>query len=75
MKTLEQYELEQALDIHRIREAWRRVDVELTEDQAEDLWIYYSESVCAGWIGPVHKYWTLVSIRGATEEFLPNVLP
>ena len=75
MKTHEQYKLELARDIHEIREAWRQVDVELTEDQAEDLWGEYSNSVCAGWIGPLHLYWDAPSIRSATEEFLTNVLP
>lgn len=63
-------------DLEIIIREWKLAGVELSVDQADELWGLYSESVCASWIG-IHKdtdtkrySW----VRDATREFLSQVL-
>jgi len=66
-------------DVDIIIKEWKLAGIELTIEQADELWGLYSESVCAGWIGPIRKSGdkegTRYSwVRDATREFLSDVL-
>jgi hypothetical protein len=66
-------------DLEIIIREWKLASIELTKEQADELWGLYSESASAGWIGPIRKSGDAPDkryswVRDATREFLPNVL-